>query len=155
MRVRGQPAAARDLSSKTKQVVFVEPTFHERSRVNSRRRVALKVDHVAGVVVGSSVEEMVEADFVKRRTGSERRNVPADSDIITVRPNDHRHRVPTNDTLDTPLKITVAGVRRLILSRDCVDVRSVCSEGQMNSALVGSLLKQRQHLLNPLAAVPM
>ena len=99
------------------------------------------------------VKEMIQADFVKRRRRSKRRNVAADAGIFRVGPRDHGHRVPANDALDPPLDFDVAGIARLFVGRNRVDVRSIRGERERDSPEVGPFLQVDEQLLKSLRSV--
>src|SRR5205814_111798 len=69
------------------------PSLEKRARVNPRGRVALEENDIALVARAFALEEMIEADFVQRGRGGERRDVAADPVTELVGANDHRERV--------------------------------------------------------------
>ena len=131
-----------------------EPAFEKRARVDARRGVALEIDHVAGMVVGPAAEEMVEADLVQRGGGRVGRNVPADAFLLAVGAHDHRHGIPADDALDAALDLAVAGVGRLFVGRDRVDVGRVGRERHGHARVGGVNLELSQDLLRALGPRP-
>src|ERR1041384_1929474 len=125
MRIRRQPAALSQFLPEVLEVMFVQPPLHKRARVHARRRVALEIHQVGLPVAIAAAEEMVEADFVQRRARRKRRDVAAEPAVNAVGVDDHRHGVPADEALDAPLQLAVAGIRRLLVRRDGVDVRRV------------------------------
>ena len=123
MRVARQAvAAATDLAAEVVEVVLGQAAFHERTGVDTRRRVALEVHVVAWVPVVLTVEEVVEADLVEAGGAGERGQVAADAIGQFVGTHDHRRRVPTDERTNSALDVLVAGEPRLLLARDRVDV---------------------------------
>ena len=115
--------------------------------------MSLEINEVAGVRLVAGVKEMIQADFVKRRGRSKRRNVTADAGIFRVGPRDHGHRVPANDALDPPLDLDIAGIARLFVGRNRVDVRSICGERERDSPDVGPFLQVDEQFLKSLRSV--
>src|SRR3954447_25393149 len=103
MRIRRKAATRLDLLAEVVEVILGEPTLEERTGVDARRRVALEEDLVAAPVGVLAPEEVVEADFIERRSAGVRREMPADSGRPIVRPQDHRHRVPADHAPDAVL----------------------------------------------------
>ena len=105
MRIRRQPLPA-DLTPEVVELVFGEPAFEERARVDAGRGVTLEEHLVAVAAVGLAAEEVVEADLVergRRRVGGE---VTAETVEAMVRAVDHHHRVPTDERADAALDDT-------------------------------------------------
>jgi len=84
--------------------------------------IGLKTIGAAMAEEEATVEEVIERDLVERGRRGIGRDVPADAVALLVCPDHHRHRVPADDALDTALDVAVAGIRRLLLRRDGVDV---------------------------------
>ena len=94
-RVRvGRQALTVDFLAEVVHLVFGDAAFHECAGVNAWRGVALEVDQVAAVFVGRGLEEVVEADVIQGRTGSEAGDVTTQVRIFQVRTHYHGHRVP-------------------------------------------------------------
>ena len=144
MRIRGQ--AAGEFAAELVQLIGRQPSLDVTARVDPGRRVALEVDHVAAAGMILTAEEVVEADLVQRRRRSVGRNVPADAVIVLIRLDDHRHRVPANDRLDPPFNVEIAGIRRLFLDRNGVDVGRLGCHRQTDA---GTLRLNLQRLQQP------
>jgi hypothetical protein len=107
--------------------------------------VALEVDDVAVVVVALAFEEMIEADFVEGGCGCVGGDVAADAVFELVRLDDHRQRIPANQTLDAPFDLATAWERRLLRRGDGVDVGRVRGEWLGDAAatrVIAELAKQ-------------
>src|SRR5437762_3547065 len=89
------------LVPKILQVLFAEPTFEKRARVNAGRSVALEIYEVPGapVVVGAA-EEMIESDFEQSRERRVGRQMSADIGVVLVGAHHHGDGVPANQALD-------------------------------------------------------
>ena len=68
---------------------------------------------------------MVEAHFHQRGQRSVRGNMAADSVVVFIGPDDHRHGVPADIALDTPLELPVAWIGDFFLGGNRVDIRSI------------------------------
>src|SRR5258708_1170094 len=108
MRITRQSATGLKLVSEIVQLLFGQSSFEKRSRIHTGAGVALKIYDVARVRVGAAVEEMIETNFIERGGGSVSGNVAAHVGGF-VRPLDHRHRVPTDDILNSPFQFAIAG----------------------------------------------
>src|SRR5690242_20529950 len=96
--------------------------------------MTLYEDQVARVGLGRSTPEMVESDFVQRGGGGIARQMSAVLGRDAVGLHDHRHRVPTDVSLDAALEGAVAGILGLAAGGNAVDVRGVGLEGQVSPA---------------------
>jgi hypothetical protein len=94
------------------------------------------------------VEEVIERDLVQRRARRVRRDVAADSLLLAVCTHHHRHRVPTHEALDAALELLVAGIRRLLLDGDRVDLRRVRGERDAHAAAQRVELELAQQALD-------
>ena len=103
-------------------MLFRQAAQQERPGIDARRGVALEKDLVGRLAALFAVEEVVEGHFVQRGGRGEGGDVPADARALLVRPHDHRHRVPADDALDAPLDLAIAGIGRLLVDGDRVDV---------------------------------
>ena len=154
VRIRREPMVrAAAFAAKMLEILFGQAPFDERPRVHAGRGMSLEINEVAGVRLVPRVKEMIQADFVKRRGRSKRRNVAADAGIFRVGPRDHGHRVPANDALDPPLDFDVAGIARLLVGRNRVDVRSIRGEGERDAPEVGPFLQVDEQFLKSLRSV--
>ena len=82
---------------------------------------------------------MVEAGVVERRRRLEAGDVAAEFGRFLVGAQHHRHRVPADDRADAVLDRAVAGMRRLLLDRDGVDVGRVRRERDLGAAPAGAV----------------
>ena len=121
MRIRRQPAAGCKLLAEILQLRFINPAFHVGARIHTGRGVTLEINHVARKIFGATPEKMILRHFVKRRGRRKRRDVATDV-RIGIRLHHHRHCIPAHDTLDAALDVAVAGILRLLLGRNRVDV---------------------------------
>src|SRR5689334_7929726 len=96
--------------------------------------MTLYEDQVARMGLGRGAPEMVESDFVQRGGGGIARQMSAVLGGDAVGLHDHRHRVPTDVSLDAALEGAIAGILRLAAGGDAVDVCSVGPEGQVSAA---------------------
>ena len=97
MRVRGQALAAH-LSAEVVQLLLAQAALEESASVHSRSGMTLVVDLVASPFRVLAQEEVVEADLVKRGRRGVGRQMAADAGELVVRAQDHRDRVPANDS---------------------------------------------------------
>ena len=138
MRIRREAAARTQLAPEVPQVLFGQPAFDERPRVDAGRRVAL-VEHDVGVAAAvAAAEEVIEPDFIERRRRRVRRDVTADAVRLAVGADDHRERVPAHEALDAALHRAVARASDLLRGRDRVDVRRVRRKRQPHARHPGA-----------------
>ena len=149
MRIRGQPAARRELAPEIVELFFGEPPFEERPRINARRRVTLVIHDIA-IARAAGSEEMIEADFVQRRRRRERRDMSADAGLVLVCAQHHRDRVPADEALDAALDLLAAGKRHFLIGRQRVDVRRVRGERKPDAA-TARVLAELHAAAGPLA----
>ena len=121
-------------------LIFAYAAFQKCTRINSRRRVALKVNEIARLVAVAGMEKMVEPNF---QQGSQRRigrDVATDSGVLFILPMDHRHGIPTNQALEPTLDLAVTRVGNLVLNPNGVGIRSVVLDGEDFDVRVASML---------------
>ena len=136
------------------EVLLGEPAFEKRAGVHAGRRVALEINLVAvEAALAAAAEEVVERHFVQRGRRGERRDVPADAGEVAVGARDHRHRVPADEALDPPLQLALAGIARLLVARNRVDVRRGGRERQLDAVADRRLFQRREQLLHALRAL--
>jgi len=99
-----------------------------------------------------AAEEMLEPDLQQRRGRREGGDVSADPRRTPVRSNHHGHRVPADQALDPPLDRPIAGVRRLALRGDRVDVGGIGREGRDDLVALTPFDQPPQQEHRPLAA---
>jgi hypothetical protein len=123
VRIRRQrPALASDFHAEQVELIFGQPTFEERTRVDARAGMALMKHQVARVIGRWRAPEMVEADVVQRGAGREAGDMAAQLARLAVGAHDHGHGVPADQRTDTPFHRRIAGHLRLVARRDGVDV---------------------------------
>ena len=89
---------------------------------------------------------MVEGDFVERGRGGEGGDVTTNAFVFTIRPDNHRHRVPADDALDSPLQLTVSREGGLTVGRNRVDVRRGDDEGNLHPQPVRLLFNRMKQI---------
>ena len=152
MRVGAQPAAV-DLLAELEQPLLAQPALEEAARVDAGRAVALDVDQVAAMALGGRVPEMHEAGVVEQGRGLEAGDVPAQLRALLVGAQHDRQRVPADVAADPVLDRPVAGMRRLAVGRDGVEVGRVGRIGHrrpLAPRLVHQLVQQEMRPLRPL-----
>ena len=83
----------------------------------------LKKDQVTIVAgLAPTTEKMIEGNLVECSRRSERRNVSSNSGNLIVGAHDHRHRIPTDDTLQPTLNFTITWIRLLLVYVNGIDV---------------------------------
>ena len=123
------------------QVLFGQPAFQKRARVDARRGVALEVDQVARLIAVAGVEEVIEAHFEQRGQRGVGGNVAADAGVVLVLPHHHGHGVPANQALDAALHRAVAGIGSFVFGADGVDVRRVEVDRQFGAVGARALVE--------------
>ena len=126
----GRQALAAHLLAEVQKLVFRQTPFEEGASVNARRAVALEIDEVAAVLVAGGVPEMHEAGVVERRRRLEARDMAAELRGFLVRLDHDRGGVPAHVAPDMLLERAVAGMDRLRLGGNGVDIGGVGGERQ-------------------------
>src|SRR5690606_19629450 len=119
--VGGQAVAVHFLAEVV-HLVFADAAFEEGAGVDAGGGVALEEDQVATVLLGRSLEEVVEADVVQGGTGGEARNVAAQVRILQVGTHDHGQGVPTHHRANAAFHEQVAGHACFVGDRDGIAV---------------------------------
>src|SRR5438105_4942210 len=78
--------------------------------------------------------------------------MPADAALFTVGSHDHGERIPAHEALDASLDFAAAGIDRLLLDRNGIDVRRVGREGKFDSRLLRVAVKLSEERLHALRA---
>ena len=152
MRIGAQPVAV-DLLAELEQTLLAQAALDEAARVDAGRAVALDVDQVAAMALGGRMPEMHEAGIVEQGRGLEARDVPAQLRALLVGAQDDRQRVPADVAADPVLDRPVAGMRRLAVGRDGVEVGRVGRIGHrraLAARLVHQLVEQEMRALRAL-----
>jgi hypothetical protein len=154
MRVRGQTVAAH-LLAKALQLRLVEPSLEIGAGIDARTRVALHVDHVAGMRGAARAPEVVEPDFIERRGGGVACDVAAVLRARVIGLHHHGERIPAHVGLVAPLERAVARIVGLLRPRYRVEVGRVRLERQIGAGAAGEVdqfLEQEMRPLRPLSA---
>ncbi len=102
MRMRiGRQAFAIDFLTKVIKLVFAQSTFKVRTRIDTRRRMALEKHQVGRLVLGFTTEKVIETDIIKGRTGSKRRDMTTQIQPQTIGPLYHGQRIPAHYAANT------------------------------------------------------
>src|SRR5208337_3818001 len=127
--------AGSQLAAEVHQVLFGQSPQEKRPGIDTRHGMPLEEDLVGRHSALLTAKKVVESHFVKSRSRGVGGDMPADAAAGLVRANDHCHGVPANDALDAALDLAVAGIRRLKLDWNGIDVRSgrAGREGHANS----------------------
>ena len=136
MGIRRQAAVGPQLATEVFELLARDSPFEERSRIDARRSVPLKVDDVAFLAILAATEEVVVANLVQRRGRRVRGNVSADAIFHAVGSHDHRHGVPANEALDAALDSAAAGIGHFLAGVNGVDIRRVRRERQLHTVLL-------------------
>ena len=152
MGVGREPAPRTQLAAEVVQVLFVEPPLDIGPGIYSRRRVRLEEDLVAVVTLARSAEEMVEAHLVQVADRGVRGDVAAEGLVGRVGADHHGHGVPSDDVADPVLEFVAAGIGRLLVGGDGVDVRRVFGEGKPDALAAGMGLELSDQLAHPARA---
>jgi len=95
--------------------------------------MSLDKDDVAAVILGRRTPEMAEADIVQGRRGLEARDMTAAFGGVLVGAHHHSERVPTDYRADAPLDLAIAGIVRLTIGRNRVEIRRIRVVGQIGA----------------------
>ena len=112
--IRTQASAGLQFAAEILQLLFRNSAFKISTRIHAGSGVPLEVNDVAVAALRLRAEEMIEGNFIQRRSGGKRRDVPADAFLNFVGADDHRQRVPANQALDAAFHLLAAGKRRLL-----------------------------------------
>ena len=140
MRIGAQPVAVH-LLAELEQALLAQAALDEAACVDARRAMALDVDQVAAMTLGGRVPEMHEAGIIEQGRGLEARNVPAQLRALLVGAQDDRQRIPADVAADPVLDRPVAGMGRLAIGRDRVEVGRIGRIGHRR-ALAARLVHQ-------------
>ena len=143
MRIGGEPTAFSKLTTKVREALGWQAPFEECTGVDTRCRVGLNMQLVRSTAPLTATEIVVEPDFEERSRGQIGRYVAADARAGIVRLQHHGRGVPAHEVLDARFQFNVAGVSRLGLHGDGVDVRGVERRLRNNKAAAGSVLLER------------
>ncbi len=77
----------------------------------------------------------------------------ADPGFLPVGTHDHGHGVPADNRLDASFDLAVAGINRLFVSGDRIDVGRVGGKRDTHPLFLGPDLQQAKQLADPLLAL--
>jgi hypothetical protein len=135
------------------QVVLAEPALEEGTGVHAGAGVALEEHLVAAAGVVLAAEEVVEAHLVERRRRRVGRDVTADADARALCAVHHDRRVPAGQPTELALQVDVAGVPRLTLGGDRVDVVGGGQRRQPEVLVAGPFEQPQHDVAGPVATV--
>ena len=138
-----------DLVAEILEVLHGQAVFEKGPGIVARGGVALEIHQVPAPLGVTAAEKMVEAHLVEGGDGGIGGNVPADAVFHPVGPNHHGHGVPPDDALDAPFDFPAAGVDRLLLQGDGVDVGGAGRKGEANAAGLGAVPKRFEKTDHP------
>ena len=149
VRIGAQPVAVH-LLAELEQTLLAQAALDEAARIDAGRAVALDVDQVAAMALGGRMPEMHEAGVVEQGRGLEARNVPAQLRALLVGAQDDRQRIPADVAADPVLDRPVAGMGRLAIGRDRVEVGRIGRIGHrraLAARLVHQLVQQEMRAI--------
>ena len=135
-------------------LVFGQPTLEECACINARCDVPLDIKKISTMVFGRRMEEMVEADIIECRGRGEARDMSAESRVVAIGLNDHRHGVPANEGTDPFFQRLISGTRLLERFGDRVDIggrRAVRKMRALPSGAAHEAADQKMRAFNALA----
>ena len=138
MRVRGKPWRATQFVPEIFQMLFGEAAFEKGAGVDARRRVALKVNEIAGLVAIAAAEEMVEPNLKQGSQGCIGGDMPADTIVVLILMGHHGHGIPAHQTLDPALGWPVSRIGHFLIRRDRIDVVRVDANRDVNAVFAGT-----------------
>ena len=115
--------------------------------------MALEEDLVAAAGVVAAAEEMVQAHLVQvgdTRVGGD---VPANADVFLLCTLHHNGCVPADPGAVLTLKFLIAGVSRLLVGGDSVNVVGIDNGGDLYTLLASFLQKRAQDVFGTFGAV--
>ena len=103
-------------------VLFAEATFNESTRIVTGGGVALEEYLVTAAGMIAPAEEVVETNFIKISDTSIGGDVSTDTDALFLCALHHDSSVPANPVTVLFFKISIAGIFRLLVDCDGVNV---------------------------------
>jgi hypothetical protein len=154
MRVRGE-APGLHLLPEVVQLLLGEAPFEKGAGIDARRGMSLDVEQIPAMALARGVEEMVEADVVERRGGSEARDVTPERGILAIGLDHHRHRVPSHEGANPLLERRVP--RRSLLQGlgDRVDVRRRRAVREMSALATSPANEATDEVVGSFDALPL
>src|SRR5271155_6260371 len=108
--------------------------------------MALEVNEVSRLVAISGMKEMVETDLEHCCERGIRGDVAANTGVLLVLGMDHGQRVPADEALHAVLDLQIAGIGKLVVFRNRVDVRSGQLAASGDTRAAGAMPQRRQQL---------
>jgi len=109
VRVTGESSAVH-LLPKAVELGGLQLSFEIGTSIHSRAGMTLEEDLVPSSGSIDSTEEVLLAHLVEGGGGGKGRHVAAQSIVLGVGPDHHRHGVPAHDALDAMVHLLIAGV---------------------------------------------
>ncbi|MDI2037355.1 hypothetical protein PJL15_04502 [Paenarthrobacter nitroguajacolicus] len=154
VRVGGQGVAFLGLFlTEPVQILLREAAFHERPGVHPRRGVALEEHLVPARRVVLAAEEVVEPDLVQGRGPGIGGNVPAHTNIRTLRTMDHHRGVPAHIRPVPALELLVPRERCFLVHRDRVHIISGRHHRHTHRPGTSTLQQRTHNVLGPLGTL--
>ena len=133
----GRQALAADFLPEVDELILAQPALEKGAGVDAGRAVALEIDEVAAVLVVGGAPEMHEAGVVERRRRLEARDMAAELGAFLVGAQHDRRGVPADVAPDRHFQLAIAGMRRLLVGMDGVDIGRVGGERQLRALAAG------------------
>ena len=149
----GRDALAADFLAEIEELFLAQPALKERAGVNAGRGVALHQHQVAAVRLVGRVPEMHEAGIVEGRRRLEARQVAAQFGRVLVGLEYDRHRIPADDGANAVLDRARAGMMRLLVRRDGIDVGGIGGEGHLGPVAAGRIDNLGQNAIGRLGSL--
>ena len=137
-----------DFLAELEHPVLVEPAFEEGAGVEPGRGVALIVDQVAAMRVGRRMPDVHHADVVERGRRLEAGDMATQFGGDLVGAQHGRHRVPADQATDAVLDRPAAGVARLLIGADRVQVRRISRIRHRRAAPLGDFQRSRSEAMS-------
>ncbi len=157
MRIARQ-ALAVDFLAEVEQLFFGQAALEVCAGIDAGRRMALDIQQVATAFGRIGMPEMVEASRKHVGDRSERADMPAQIaailDMLAVRLDHHRHRVPAHVGAQAPFELEVARAALFIVGLDRIDIGRRRRERHVDvvlSRMLEQFLDQEVGALRPLA----
>ena len=115
--------------------------------------MSLDEEHVARMILGRRTPEVIESDLVEGRRRGVARQVSAILTAGAIRLHHHRHGVPADVSLVSPLQRAIARILLLLARRDRIDVGGVGPEWQIGARTARVIDHALQQVVSPLRSV--
>ena len=118
-----------------------DAALEKRPGINARRGVTLEINNIAIAVPALGFEKMIKANLVEGGRRREGGYMTADTALFAVGAHNHGHRVPADNALDPPFYLTTAGIGRLLVNRNGIDIGCIGREMNIHAVLPGTKLE--------------